>query len=55
LRDIGAALSPINALLILKGVETVALRIREHNKNALAVAQFVQKHPKVDQVIYPRL
>jgi O-acetylhomoserine (thiol)-lyase len=55
LRDIGAALSPINAFLILEGVETVALRIREHSKNALAVAEFLQTHPKVDHVIYPGL
>jgi O-acetylhomoserine (thiol)-lyase len=55
LRDIGAALSPINAFLILEGVETVALRIREHSKNASAVAKFLQEHPKVDQVIYPGL
>jgi len=53
LRDLGSALSPFNAFQIIQGVETVALRIREHSRNAAAVAAFLSKHPAVTKVIYP--
>jgi O-acetylhomoserine (thiol)-lyase len=55
LRDLGACLSPFNAFLILQGVETLSLRMDRHSENALAVAQFLEKHPKVDWVLYPGL
>ena len=55
LRDLGACLSPFNAFLILQGVETLSLRMARHSENALAVAQFLQGHPKVSWVLYPGL
>jgi len=55
LRDIGAALSPVNSFLILQGIETLHLRMERHSKNALAVAKFLKDHPKVDWVNYPGL
>ena len=55
LRDIGPALSPFNAFLFLQGIETLPLRIREHSRNALSVAQWLEKHPKVSWVNYPGL
>jgi O-acetylhomoserine (thiol)-lyase len=55
LRDIGAALSPFNAFLFLKGLETLPLRIRQHSANALRVAQFLEAHPAVSWVKYPGL
>lgn len=55
LRDMGAALSPFNAWTFLQGLETLALRMREHSKNGLAVAQFLEKHPCVTWVRYPGL
>ena len=53
LRDIGAALSTFNAFQTLQGLETLPLRIREHNRNAIAVAEYLAKHPKVSAVIHP--
>ncbi|MGC8523901.1 MAG: O-acetylhomoserine aminocarboxypropyltransferase/cysteine synthase family protein [Acidibrevibacterium sp.] len=53
LRDLGAALSPFNAFLILQGLETLALRMRAHSENAAAVAAFLAGHPDVTRVIYP--
>ena len=55
LRDLGACLSPFNAFLILQGVETLSLRMARHSENALAVAEFLQGHPKVNWVLYPGL
>jgi O-acetylhomoserine (thiol)-lyase len=55
LRDIGAALSPFNSFLFLQGLETLALRQERHSENALAVAQFLEKHPLVNWVKYPGL
>ena len=53
LRDIGAAISPFNAFQAIQGLETLPLRIREHSRNAQAVAEFLTKHPKVTTVIHP--
>ncbi|MBC7952515.1 MAG: PLP-dependent transferase [Rhodospirillaceae bacterium] len=53
LRDIGAATSPFNAFQTIQGLETLPLRIRAHNQNALAVADYLAKHPKVASVIHP--
>jgi len=55
LRDIGPTLAPQNAFLFLQGLETLPLRIRQHSKNALAVAQWLEKHPGVTWVNYPGL
>ena len=55
LRDIGAALSPFNAFLILQGLETLPLRMRAHCANAAAVAGHLTRHPKVTRVIFPGL
>jgi len=55
LRDLGGALSPQNAFQIIQGLETLALRIREHSRNATRVADFLAKHPAVVSVNYPRL
>ncbi len=54
LRDLGAALSPFNAFLILQGAETLPLRMREHSRNAEAVADFLAGHPAVARVIHPK-
>jgi O-acetylhomoserine (thiol)-lyase len=53
LRDIGAALSPFNAFLLLIGLETLPLRMRKHVENARAVAEFLREHPAVSWVSYP--
>jgi O-acetylhomoserine (thiol)-lyase len=53
LRDLGAPLSPFNAFLLLQGIETVALRIERHSRNAEAVADWLSKRPEVSKVIYP--
>jgi O-acetylhomoserine (thiol)-lyase len=55
LRDIGPALSPFNAFLILTGVETLPLRMQRHCDNALAVAEWLAKQPGVAWVSYPGL
>ncbi|MBT9472026.1 MAG: O-acetylhomoserine aminocarboxypropyltransferase [Pseudomonadota bacterium] len=55
LRDLGPALSPFNAFMILTGIETLPLRMERHVQNALAVAQWLQKHPKVAWVSYAGL
>ena len=55
LRDLGPALSPFNAFLLLQGIETLHLRMIRHSENALAVARFLQKHPRVAWVNYPGL
>ncbi len=53
LRDIGAPIAPMNAFLLLQGLETVALRMRQHCENTAAVAQYLRKHPKITKVIWP--
>ena len=55
LRDIGPAISPFNAFLILTGSETLPLRMTRHCENALAVATWLEKHPKVAWVSYAGL
>jgi O-acetylhomoserine (thiol)-lyase len=55
LRDIGLALSPLNAFLILTGIETLPLRMQRHCDNALVVANWLAEHPKVAWVSYPGL
>ena len=55
LRDLGPALSPFNSFLFLQGLETLHLRLPRHSENALAVAKYLKKHPKVSWVNYPGL
>ena len=55
LRNIGAAISPFNAFLLLQGLETLSLRVQRHSENALAVARFLKEHAKVEWVLYPGL
>src|SRR6185295_17552187 len=55
LRDLGPAMSPFNAFLLLQGLETLHLRMQRHSENALAVAQFLKSHPKVSWVNYTGL
>ncbi len=51
----GGVLSPFNAWLILRGAATLPLRMKAHGEGALAVAQFLESHPKVERVLYPGL
>jgi len=51
----GAILSPHDSWLVIRGIETLHLRVKEHSKNALAVAQYLLTHPAVDTVYYPGL
>jgi O-acetylhomoserine (thiol)-lyase len=53
LRDYGPALSPFNSFLFLQGLETLPLRMERHSLNAMAVAEFLQNHPRVTWVNYP--
>ena len=55
LRDLGATASPFNSWLMIQGLETLAIRIKEHSKNALELANFLEYHPKVKKVNYPLL
>ncbi len=55
LRDFGPALSPFNSFLFLQGLETLSLRVQRTVDNALALAQWLEKHPLVETVNYPGL
>ncbi|MBF9234661.1 O-acetylhomoserine aminocarboxypropyltransferase [Microvirga alba] len=55
LRDLGPALSPFNAFLIINGIETLPLRMQRHSDNALAVAEHLAQHSKISWVSYPGL
>jgi len=55
IRYLGPAMAPMNAWLSLNGLETLALRMERHCENAMAVAKFLEKHPKVNFVNYPGL
>src|ERR1700723_870598 len=55
LRDFGPCLSPFNAFLFIQGIETLGLRMRQHSRNAMAVAQWLEKDPRVTWVKYPGL
>ncbi len=55
LRDLGPCISPFNSFLLLQGLETLSLRIDRHNENALALAQWLKRHPRVAWVSYPGL
>ena len=51
----GAILGPMDSWLVLRGVKTLAVRMRQHSENGMAIAQFLAKHPKVNKVHYPGL
>lgn len=55
LRDLGACQSPFNAFLLLLGLETLPLRMRQHSENALELARYLEQHPAVAWVQYPGL
>ncbi|SEI84258.1 O-acetylhomoserine sulfhydrylase [Cyclobacterium xiamenense] len=55
LRDFGPALSPFNSFLLLQGLETLSLRVQRTVDNALALAEWLEQHPKVKKVNYPGL
>jgi O-acetylhomoserine/O-acetylserine sulfhydrylase len=55
LRDVGPSQSPFNSFLLIQGLETLSLRIDRHVENTLALAQWLEKHPAVEEVIYPGL
>lgn len=55
LRDFGPALSPFNSFLLLQGLETLSLRVQRTTENALALAEWLESHPEVEQVFYPGL
>jgi cystathionine gamma-lyase/cystathionine beta-lyase/cystathionine gamma-lyase/homocysteine desulfhydrase len=51
----GAILSPMDSWLVLRGTKTLAVRMAQHNRNGLAIAEFLAGHPKVQEVMYPGL
>jgi methionine-gamma-lyase len=51
----GATLSPFDGWLLLRGLRTLGLRVERHNQNGMALARFLEHHPKVSQVYYPGL
>jgi O-acetylhomoserine (thiol)-lyase len=55
LRNLGACISPDNSWIILQGLETLPLRMVKHSENALKIAQYLKKHPKISWVRYPGL
>ncbi len=55
LRDLGAAPSPFNSWLYIQGIETLPLRMKQHSSSALAIAEYLEAHPKVGKVNYPGL
>ena len=55
LRDLGASPSPFNSWLYIQGLETLPLRMKQHSSSALAIAEFLEAHPKVKKVNYPGL
>ncbi len=52
---VGAVPGPFDCWLVLRGLKTLSLRMKEHEKNALAVARFLDQHPAIEKVIYPGL
>jgi cystathionine beta-lyase/cystathionine gamma-synthase len=54
-RSAGAGLAPMDCFLVSRGVKTLAVRMERHDSNGMAVAKYLEKHPKVKKVIYPGL
>lgn len=55
LNALGTCAAPFDCWLVLRGIETLAVRMRQHENNAAAVAKFLKEHPKVKRVFYPGL
>ncbi len=55
LNALGTCAAPFDCWLVLRGIETLAVRMRQHEENAFAVASFLKEHPKVKRVFYPGL
>jgi cystathionine gamma-lyase len=55
IQGIGAVPSPFDCWLAMRGMKTLHLRMREHEKNAIEVAKFLESHAKIDKVMYPGL
>jgi methionine-gamma-lyase len=53
--EFGGVMSPFNAWLLLRGLKTLGLRMRQHEANAMEIAKFLEEHPKVTRVMYPGL
>jgi len=53
--ELGSVLSPFNAWLLLRGMKTLGLRMHQHEKNAIKIAEFLENHPKIQKVYYPGL
>lgn len=54
-RSAGAGLAPMDCWLVARGLKTLAVRMEQHNRNGMAVARFLESHPKVRRVLYPGL
>jgi cystathionine gamma-lyase len=54
-KSVGAVPGPMDCYLVLRGIKTLAVRMRAHQENAMAIAKFLEKHPAVEKVIYPGL
>ena len=54
-KDLGGVTSPFDAWLMQRGIKTLAIRMREHEKNAMEVAKYLEAHPKVKNIFYPGL
>ncbi len=54
-KNIGGAMSPFNAWLVIRGMKTLVVRMEKHDSNAMAVAGFLEEHEKIEQVSYPGL
>jgi len=54
-RSAGAGLAPMDCWLVARGIKTLAVRMQQHDKNGMAVAKFLESHPKVKRVVYPGL
>jgi cystathionine beta-lyase/cystathionine gamma-synthase len=54
-RSAGAILAPLECWLIARGIKTLAVRMEQHNRNGMAVARFLETHPRVHRVLYPGL
>ncbi len=52
---IGPSQSPFDSWLVLRGIKTLAIRMKAHEQNAMKIANYLEKHPKVERVIYPGL
>ena len=51
----GGVSGPFDSWLVLRGIKTLALRMQRHEENAMEIASFLEKHPRVERVIYPGL